>query len=42
VQSFKLCALMIADARDNKALYKDVFKEFYDRGKQSASAGLRV
>jgi len=41
VQSFKLCALMmIADARDNKALYEDVFKEFYDWGKQISISGI--
>jgi hypothetical protein len=41
VQSFKLCALMmIADAHDNKALYEDVFKKFYDWGKQISISGI--
>ncbi len=41
MQCFKLCALMmIADARDNKALYEEVFKEFYDWGKQISISGI--
>jgi hypothetical protein len=32
--------MMIADARDNKALYEDVFKEFYDWGKQISISGI--
>ena len=41
VQSFELCSLMmIADARDSKSLYEDVFKNFYDWGKQISIQGL--
>ncbi len=41
VQSFERCALMIiADAYDTKALYKDVYKDFYDWGKKISSEGL--
>ncbi len=41
VQSFELCSLMmIADARDSKALYEGVFKEFYDWGKKISLVGL--
>jgi hypothetical protein len=41
VQSFELCALMIiANARDTKALYEDVYKDFYDWGKKISSEGL--
>lgn len=41
VQSFELCSLMmIADARDSKPLYEDVFKVFYDWvGKQISIHG---
>ena len=41
VQSFELCSLMmIADARDSKSLYEDVFKVFYDWGKLISFQGL--
>jgi hypothetical protein len=41
MQSFELCSLMIiADARDTKVLYEDVYKEFYDWGKQISIEGL--
>jgi hypothetical protein len=36
--------MIIADAKDNKNLYEDVFKEYYDWGKASAgrSCSIRV
>ena len=35
VQSFKLCSLIIvAEAKESKALYEDVYKGFYEWGKQ--------
>jgi hypothetical protein len=41
VQSFELCSvMMIADARDSKSLYEDVFKEFYDWGNDISRFGL--
>jgi hypothetical protein len=41
VQSFELCSLMmIADAKDSKSLYEDVFKEFYEWGKHISIHGL--
>jgi hypothetical protein len=32
--------MMIADARDSKSLYEDVFKVFYDWGKQISIHGI--
>jgi hypothetical protein len=41
VQSFELCSIMmIADARDSKDLYEDVFKVFYEWGKDIGRQGL--
>jgi hypothetical protein len=41
VQSSQVCCVMvIADARDRKDLYENVFRDFYDWGKQLASHGL--
>jgi hypothetical protein len=41
VQSFELCSIMmIADARDSKDLYEDVFKLFYEWGKDIGRQGL--
>jgi len=41
VQSFELCSLMIiADACDSKELYYDVFKTFYDWGKEISRVGI--
>jgi hypothetical protein len=41
VQSFEMCQLMIiADAKDSKSLYEDVFKGFYEWGKQISNHGI--
>ena len=41
IQSSEMCCiLVIADARDKKELYEDVFKEFYDWGERLRTIGL--
>jgi len=41
VQSHQMCCVMvIADARDKKELYEDVFRDFYDWGRQLAVNGI--
>jgi hypothetical protein len=41
IQSSEMCCiLIIADARDKKELYEDVFKEFYEWGAQIQNVGL--
>ncbi len=41
IQSSEMCCfLIIADARDNKSLYEDVFKEFYQWGDKIQHEGL--
>jgi hypothetical protein len=41
IQSSEMCCfLIIADARDNKALYEDIFKEFYRWGDKIKREGL--
>ena len=34
------CVMVIADARDKKELYEDVFRDFYDWGRQLAVNGI--
>jgi len=41
IQSSEMCCiLVIADARDKKEMYEEVFKEFYDWGHSIGSVGL--
>jgi len=41
IQSSEMCCiLVIADARDKKEMYEEVFKEFYDWGKRIGSVSL--
>jgi hypothetical protein len=34
------CVMIIADAKDNKHLYEDVFKEYYEWGEKLRLEGL--
>ena len=41
IQSSEMCCiLVIADARDKKEMYEEVFREFYDWGKRIGDVGL--
>jgi hypothetical protein len=41
IQSSEMCCiLVIADARDKKELYEEVFKEFYEWGNRISTTGL--
>jgi hypothetical protein len=41
VQTREVCCIMIiADAKDNKHLYEDVFKEYYEWGEKLQLEGL--
>ncbi len=43
VQSRELCAILVmADAKDSKALYNDVFKEFYQYSEKLRQFGMEA